>query len=151
MIRPARADEAGALHALVELAYAPWVAIIGGRPLPMDDDYAARVRAGQVWVLDEEGIAALAVLEPGDGWVMLGNVAVHPERQGEGLGRRMIAFAAAEARRRGARELRLFTNALMAANLARYAHLGFHETSRERVGPNMRVNMALDLATSRDL
>ncbi len=151
MIRPARPDEAGALHTLVELAYAPWVAIIGRRPLPMDDDYAARIRAGQAWVLDERGIAALAVLEPGDGWVMLDNVAVHLERQREGLGRRMIAFAAAEARRRGAHELRLFSNALMAANLSRYAHLGFRETGRERFGAYDRVHMALDLAVSRDL
>ncbi len=151
MIRPARADEAGALHTLVQLAYAPWEATMRLRPGPMDDDYVARVRAGQVWVLDDGGIAALAVLEPGDGWVMLDNVAVHPERQREGLGRRMIAFAAAEARRRGTRELRLYTNALMAANLARYAHLGFRETGRERVGPYDRVHMALDLAASRDL
>ena len=151
MIRPARADEARALHALAELAYAPWEATVGRRPEPMEEDYAARIRAGQVWVLDEGGIAALAVLEPGDGWVMLENVAVHPERQREGLGRQMIAFAAAEARRRGAHELRLFANALMAANLARYAHLGFRETSRERVGAYDRIHMTLDLATSRDL
>ena len=151
MIRPAHQDEASALHRLAEVAYAPWDGVVGRRPLPMDDDYTARIRAGQVWVLDEGGIVALAVLEPGDGWVMLDNVAVHPERQGKGLSRRMIAFAAVEARRRGARELRLFTNALMAANLARYAHLGFRETSREPVGPSARVNMALDLATSRDL
>lgn len=149
MIRPAREDEAVALRALAQLAYAPWEATIGRRPEPMDDDYAARVRAGQAWVLDEDGIAALAILEPADGWMMLENVAVHPERQRRGLGRRMIAFAAAEARRRGARELRLFTNALMASNLARYAHLGFRETGRERVGPYDRVQMALDLATSR--
>lgn len=147
LIRLAHPAEADALYALAASAYAPWVAVIGRRPLPMDDDYAARIRAGQAWVLDEGGsVVALAALEPGDGWVTLDNVAVHPERQGEGLGRRMIAFAAAEARRRGARELRLFTNALMAANLARYARLGFRETGHERVGPYDRVNMTLDLA-----
>ena len=150
MIRPAREDEAGALHALAQAAYAPWEAIVGRRPEPMDDDYAARVHAGQAWVLDgEDGIATLAVLEPGDGWMMLENVAVHPERQRRGFGRRMIAFAAAEARRRGARELRLFTNALMAANLVRYARLGFREAGRERVGPYDRVHMVRDLAISK--
>jgi ribosomal protein S18 acetylase RimI-like enzyme len=167
VIRPARLDEVNALHRLAELAYTPWEAIVGRRPLPMDDDYAARVRAGQAWVLDEGGeIAALAVLEPGEGWVVLENVAVHPERQRAGLGQRMIAFAADEARRRGARELRLYTNALMAANLALYARLGFRETwrermARERIGReeiggeqgagSVRVHMALDLATRQDL
>ncbi len=151
MIRPARADETGALHTLVQLAYAPWEATMGFRPGPMDDDYVARIQAGQVWVLDDGGIAAIVVLEPGEGWVMLDNVAVHPERQGKGLGRRMIAFAAAEARRRSARELRLYTHALMASNLARYAYLGFHEIGRKRVGPYDRVYMTLDLAASRDL
>lgn len=144
VIRLAKEGEAEALHALAHLAYAPWVAIIGRRPQPMDDDYAARIRAGQAWVLDEDGIAALVILEPGETWLLLDNVAVHPDRQGQGLGRRMIAFAAGEARRRGMDELRLFTNALMTANIARYAHLGFRETHRQRGNGHDRVYMTLN-------
>ena len=148
MIRPAREGEAGILHALVPLAYSPWEAIVGRRPQPMDEDYAARIRAGQAWVFDDHGVVALVILEPGEGWLLLENVAVHPEHQGKGLGGQMIAFAATEARRRGARELRLFTHVLMTSNIARYTHLGFRETHREKVLGYDRVFMTLDLLPS---
>ena len=42
-IRRACPDETPLLQALVERAYAPWVPVVGRRPMPMDDDYAARL------------------------------------------------------------------------------------------------------------
>jgi hypothetical protein len=42
----------------------------------------------------------------------------------------LLAFAEAEARRMGARALRLYTNEAMTENLALYGRLGFVETHR---------------------
>jgi ribosomal protein S18 acetylase RimI-like enzyme len=140
--RLARAEEAAAVAALVERAYAPWVAVVGGRPAPMDDDYAPHIAAGEVWVLaDEAGIGALSVLIAGTDHLLLDNVAVDPTRQGQGLGRAMIAHAEAVALARGFTELRLFTNALMASNIGLYRRLGFAETHRAMVGARFRVFM----------
>ena len=55
MIRPARPEEAPLLAAIVERAYGPWVPVVGRRPFPMDDDYAARIAAGEAFVLETEG------------------------------------------------------------------------------------------------
>ncbi|MFC7608014.1 hypothetical protein [Teichococcus aestuarii] len=46
-LRPARPEEAEALAALVGRAYAAYLPVIGRRPAPMDDDYAARIAAGR--------------------------------------------------------------------------------------------------------
>lgn len=131
MIRPALPDDVEAVHTLVCKAYAPWVARLGREPSPMQDDYAQRIADGQVWVLDASGeIAGLVVLKNGPEALLIPNIAVAPPAQGQGYGRRLIAFAAAEARRRGYDEVRLFVNALMVENIALYQHLGFAEITR---------------------
>lgn len=119
MIRLARPGEAARLAALVEAAYAPWVPVIGRRPMPMDDDYAARIAAGEAWVLEEaSAIRGLVVIEAGPDHLFLDNIAVDPVRRGTGDGRVLLDFVEAEARRRGLPEVRLYTNALDAEHRA---------------------------------
>jgi ribosomal protein S18 acetylase RimI-like enzyme len=127
---------------LVQRAYAGWVAVVGQRPAPMDDDYAHHIAAGEVFVLEADGaIAAVAVLIEAPDHLLLDNVAVDPDRHGTGLGRRMIDFAEAEARRRGHAELRLFTNERMEQNIRLYERLGFVETRRATEAGFRRVFM----------
>jgi len=109
---------------------------------PMDDDYAPHIAAGEVWLLaDAAGIAALCVLIEAPDHLLLDNVAVDPARQGQGLGRRMIAHAEAIAVARGHAELQLFTNELMERNINLYQRLGFAETHRMTIGSRRRVFM----------
>lgn len=70
------------------------------------------------------------VLIPQDGFMLLANVAVHPDQKGTGLGRALMERAEAEARNQGHRELRLTTHAKMPENLSLYTHLGWEETGR---------------------
>lgn len=143
MIRTARPEEAPLLAALVGRAYGPWVPVVGRRPFPMDDDYAARVAAGEAWVLEAEGaIRGLVVIETHPGYLMLDNIAVDPARQGTGEGRALLDFAEAEARRRGLPEVRLYTNALMERNIALYTRRGYLETERREEKGFSRVFMA---------
>jgi GNAT superfamily N-acetyltransferase len=131
-VRPARPEEAEAVGALVEAAFARHIAAVGRRPAPMDSDHAGHIARGEQYVSDAgDGrlAASIVLVEAGD-HVVVHNVAVAPERQGEGRGRALLAFAEAEARRRGLPELRLHTNAAMADNLVMYPHLGFGETGR---------------------
>ena len=128
MIRPARADEAGAVRDVVLSAYARYVPIIGTPPAPMLDDYAARIAAGQAWVLEYGGeIAALLVLENRTDCFLLDNIAVRPDRQGSGFGRMLLDFAEAEATRYGWNTITLYTNVLMVENVAIYAARGWVE------------------------
>lgn len=131
-IRPAHPDDAEAVRQLVQDAYRHYVARLGKPPGPMLDDYARRVTDGQVWVLEEEGsLRGAVVLEDAGGdALLLDNVAVSPSAQGRGHGRVLMAFAEEEARRRGHREVRLYTHVLMTENRALYDRLGFRETGR---------------------
>lgn len=143
MIRPARPEEAPALAALVERAYAPYVPVIGRRPMPMDDDYAARTARGEAFVLERDGaILGLIVLEDAPGHLRLDNVAVEPALHRHGLGRLLLAFAEDKARWRGRREIRLLTNERMTRNIALYVRLGYVEYDRREEGSFRRVFMA---------
>jgi ribosomal protein S18 acetylase RimI-like enzyme len=57
-------------------------------------------------------------------------------------GRALVAFAEAEARRRGYAQLRLYTHVLMTENLALYRRLGFEESGRITEKGYERVYMA---------
>lgn len=131
-IRPARAGEGDAIRSLVRRAYAMYVARMDREPGPMLDDYAARIAEGAAHVLEIDGaLAGAVVLLPlADGGLLLDNVAVDPEFQGRGLGRALVEFAEDEARRRGHRELRLYTHETMVENVAMYETLGYEETHR---------------------
>jgi GNAT superfamily N-acetyltransferase len=141
MIRPAGAADRGAVEQIVRDAYAIYVPRIGKRPGPMLDDYAARIAAGETWVLDENGIIGVLVLIRQPDHLLLDNIAVAPTHQGQGLGRRLLAFAEAEARRRGYSALRLYTHELMHENLVLYRAEGWHEYARARQAGYDRVFM----------
>lgn len=146
-MRRARPDEADAVGALVEAAFARHIAAVGCRPAPMDDDHAARIAAGEQYVSDAEdgggggggGLASSIVLVDAGDHLVVNNVAVSPAHQGRGLGRALLAFAEDEARRRGYGEVRLHTNAAMADNLVMYPRLGYTEVARETQGGFHRV------------
>ena len=97
------------------------------------DHYAAHIAASHVYVLEAEppgGIAGLVVLTKGPDHLFLDNIAVDPAQHGKGIGRRLLDFVEAEARRNGFDQIRLYTNALMTENLALYPRLGYRETER---------------------
>jgi GNAT superfamily N-acetyltransferase len=148
VIRRAQPTDRAAVEQIVRDAYSMYIERIGKSPGPMLDDYAALIADGTVSVLEDgDGtIAALIVLLPKPDHLLLDNIAVRPDRQGRGLGRQLIAFAEAEARRLGHAELRLYTHQKMTENIALYARLGFVETGRGQEAGYDRVFMTKRLA-----
>jgi len=131
MIRPARPEDQARIEEIVTAAYSPYLARMDRKPAPMTDDYAARIAAGETHVVEDDGtVVAVLVLEPGVGFLLLDNIAVDPARHGSGLGRRLMDFTEAEARRRGYAAVELYTNEVMVENIARYLRLGYVETRR---------------------
>ncbi len=150
MLRTARPEDRTAVEAIVIAAYSIYVERIGKAPGPMLDDYAGLIAAGAVTVLEDPdgAIAAIIVLLPKPDHLLLDNIAVHPDRQGRGLGRRLIAFAESEARRLGYAELRLYTHETMIENIALYTRLGFRETGRGQEAGYDRVFMTKPIAAT---
>jgi GNAT superfamily N-acetyltransferase len=143
VIRPADTRDRTAVESIVQKAYSIYLERMDKPPGPTFDDYGALIAQGLVSVAEDEGseITAAVVLMPRADHLLLDNVAVHPDRQGQGYGRRMIAFAESEARRLGFAELRLYTHEKMVENIALYTRLGFVETSRGEQAGYSRVFM----------
>jgi ribosomal protein S18 acetylase RimI-like enzyme len=141
-VRPAEPEDAAAVGDLVRASYSKYVERIGKDPAPMLEDYAALIRAGEVWVLADGGeVLGVLVIRPAEDHLFVGNVAVAPGHQGRGLGRELVAFAEERAKGAGLAEIRLYTNEKMWENLAVYGKLGFEETGRRLDGGHQRVFM----------
>lgn len=141
-IRLARPEDREVVERIVQAAYSIYIERIGKPPGPMLDDYTKLIADGAVSILEVDGaVAALIVLLPRPDHLLLDNTAVDPAYQGQGLGRRLIAFAEVEARRRNYAELRLYTHEKMTENIRLYARLGFVETDRGHQDDYDRVFM----------
>jgi GNAT superfamily N-acetyltransferase len=131
-LRRATAADVEAIRALVAAAYRGYIPLLGRTPTPMLSDVAAAVREHDVRVLDagDRLVGVIELIARVDHlWVH--NVAIAPDAQGRGLGRRLLAFAEDEARRLGLPAIALLTNERYLANIAMYERYGYRETHRE--------------------
>ena len=141
--RRAEPDDVAAVRRCVEDAYAMYMPRLGFPPAPMGVDYEVLQGRGELFVISDPPVGTITLTMKGpDLWI--NNLAVRPERQGQGLGRALIAFAEAEASARKATSLRLYTNELMTENVAFYLAFGFREIGRRVEGPYRRVVMERD-------
>jgi ribosomal protein S18 acetylase RimI-like enzyme len=120
---------------LVDAAYGHYLERLGGPPRPMTDDYEEVIRTRQVTIAERHGaVAGVIVLAVTDEGFLIDNVAVHPSHRGSGLGRALLEFAEAEARRMGFDSIYLYTHERMTENLALYARIGYVEYDRRSHG-----------------
>lgn len=147
VIRPARPDDRDAVEAVVHAAYSIYVDRIGKPPGPMLDNYTAQIADGSVSVVEDRthNIAGIIVLIPCSDHLLLDNIAVRPEYQGQGFGRVLIEFAEGEADRLGYSRIRLYTHEKMTENIDLYRRIGFVESGRGQQGGYDRVFMVKDL------
>lgn len=109
-------------------------------------DFRTLIADGEVHVLLlGTALAGFIVLRPGPDHLFIENVVVHPDRQGQGLGGRLMAFAQAMALERGLPALELYTNVKMTENFPFYESLGFSETERRHEDGFDRVYMSKKL------
>jgi ribosomal protein S18 acetylase RimI-like enzyme len=108
----------------------------------MLDDYAKLIQQYKVFVLtDQENIIGVLVLIAKEQDLLLDNLAVHPDYQRRGFGRKLIELAEAEALRLGFSTISLYTNVQMTENIDLYKKLGFIETERRQEDGYQRVFM----------
>ncbi len=127
-IRRAAIEDADGLGQCLDAAYAQSAARIADLP-SMSEGCAEEIAANLVWVAETGGrIVGALVLAPRDGFMLLANVAVHPDGRGTGLGRRLLTLAESEAAERGYSEMHLNTHAGMPETIGLYARNGWVET-----------------------
>ncbi|MGE5621418.1 MAG: GNAT family N-acetyltransferase [Candidatus Bathyarchaeota archaeon] len=129
--RRARRSEAAAIKAFLTAAYSVYVPRIGRMPA-VSANFAAAIRDHFIWVLleDDRLLAVLHLVSRSD-HLLIKDVAVHVDRQRQGMGKKLLAFAEREALDRGYREIQLFTNEMMVENIALYQSLGYREFWRK--------------------
>ena len=150
MIRTAAPGDEREVRACAEEAYAQYVAAIGRKPAPMVADFARQIATGCVHVAcgDDGAVEGFIVFFRREGRMFLENVAVRPSAQGKGLGKALIGFCEAAARRQGLGAVELYTNEKMTANLSMYPALGYREVDRRREDGFNRVYFRKALGTS---
>ncbi|NTU85588.1 MAG: GNAT family N-acetyltransferase [Chloroflexales bacterium] len=146
-IRRAQPSDTEAVASLTDAAYTKWVPLLRRKPQPMTANYRDIIATHPVWLLSAaDTIAGLLVLIYEPDTLLIESVAIHPAYQHRGFGRRLLSLAEDEARRAGYASLRLYTNALMEANIALYRRLGYEETRREPYKGSALVHLAKQLA-----
>jgi ribosomal protein S18 acetylase RimI-like enzyme len=141
-IRPARAEDAAPITECVAAAYHQYIDRIGKPPGPMLDDYKDVLQRHRVFVLTNGAlICGVLVLIQQTHSLLVDNVAVHPDHQGRGFGRRLMALAEEEAHRLGFTKVTLYTNEQMTDNLHLYKRLGYRETERKTEHGYKRIYM----------
>ena len=134
-LRSANEVDAARVAALVNAAYVHYVERIGMPPRPMTDDYSEVISNQEVIVAESHGtIVGVIVLTVDEEGFLIDNVAVDPSHRGKGLGKALLEFAEAEARRAGFDSIYLYTHEKMTENLALYSTIGYVEYDRRSQG-----------------
>ncbi len=146
--RRADAADSAAIAALTRAAYAHYIPLLGREPQPMTADYDQILATHPVWLLclADEPIGVLVLMHEPEA-LLIYSVAISPPYQKHGYGRRLLTWAEEQAQQAGYAVIRLFTNALMTANIALYQRLGYSETRRESFGELTLVHMAKRLSS----
>ncbi|MDX8469127.1 GNAT family N-acetyltransferase [Mesorhizobium sp. VK23B] len=145
--RSATPADAAAIKAVVHAAYAKWVPVIGREPLPMRADYDKALDEHDFELAIEGGrIVGLIETMAHDGHIWIENVAVAPEAQGRGIGRKLLDSAERKAVEAGCRELRLLTNGAFEANVRLYRKHGYAVDREEPFMNGTTVYMSKRLA-----
>lgn len=146
-LRRAMAADAAAVRALTRAAYAKWVPVIGREPKPMTANYQTAVRLNRIDLAHDDGeLAGLIETIDRSDHLLIENVAVAPERHGQGIGRALMAHAEAIARAAGYRDVRLYTNQRFEANVQLYLRLGYAIDREETSELGVTVYMSKRLA-----
>ena len=142
-MRQATAADAGAIRDLTRQAYAKWVPLIGREPKPMTAKYDEAVAKNRFDLLYIDGkLAALIETIREADHLLVENVAVSPDFQGRGLGRKLMAHAETLAREQGFGTIRLYTNQRFAENIALYRRLAYRVDREEDVKVGIVTHMS---------
>ena len=135
-LRRAEPADASAVRELTRAAYAKWVPVTGGEPLPMTADYDQAVRRHLIDLYEEGGeLHALIEMVVESGHLLIENIAVRPDQQGKGIGDRLLRHAEVVAASMNIREVQLITNVVMVSNIAFYSKRGYQEYDRRAITP----------------
>jgi GNAT superfamily N-acetyltransferase len=133
------------IKAIIDAAYAKYLTRMDKQPAPMLRDYGPSIEDGTTWVVGSPARAVLTIY-PREDHLLVENIAIDLDAQGQGLGRALMEFAEQEATRQGFGRMALVTHEAMTENQAIYARLGYTETERRSEDGYHRIYMEKPLS-----
>lgn len=132
-IRKAVETDLPSIARCAQAAYAKYARRMGSEPAPMHADYAGQIAKGCIDVATSEARVVGYVVSYAQGRTFhLENVAVLPEYQGRGIGKRLMVHVERRAKKAGYGVVALYTNEAMTENRAMYPNAGYLEVGRRR-------------------
>jgi len=128
----ARAAEHDAIYQLMESAFTTYVQKLRNSATAGPYPWLKEAIANEtvfVGIQKNEIVAAVTTTRKDD-LLSINQIAVHPERQGKGIGKWMLKEIETLARNEGATRLTLHTGEIMLDLLRLYKHFGFRETHK---------------------
>lgn len=134
-MRVAKQKDSMGLSACMEKSYSFYQSRLDGKRLPpMDIDYSAEIQNYPCWVVEQNGLIVGGLIMMFEkGYAQIANIAVHPDYQGQGLGRGIMEFAENKAKENNYSKIELATHILLTENISLYSHLGWKESGRDEV------------------
>lgn len=135
MIRGIRAEDAGEVLTLQRAAFVQEAQIYGTPDLPpltqtFDELHAELEHNLGMVALDEARIVGAVRARLDEALLLIGRLVIAPDRQGEGIGSKLLEAVERAGRDAGATTAELFTGSLSTANLRLYEREGYAESER---------------------
>jgi len=136
VLRAATSEDAAVLAATIAAAFAQY----RGRLMPESGAFretpeaiARELAQGAGAIIAEQNgeVVGCVMLKPMEADLYVGRLSVSPTARGRGIARRLVEAVESEARRRGARGVRLGVRIVLTDNQRLFTALGYRETSRE--------------------
>lgn len=148
VLRRAASADLDTVIAVQRAAYARNRVLLGVEPLPLQADYAAIFRDYEVWVVGDDGITGVLILEPRPADLLIWSIATDPQRQQAGLGRTMLAAAEVRAHALGLATMRLYTGATLRHLIDWYGRHGYTVERIEELSDRSIAHMLKHLGAS---
>jgi putative acetyltransferase len=139
-----------AFHALNEEWIHRYFTMEAADRAALDDPFRRVVAAGGdvlIVRVGAERVGCVALVPTGNGVYELSKMAVTPELQGRGIGRKLLLAAIERARALGATSIFLGSNTKLASAIHLYESVGFAHVAPEQIGPMPyeRANVFMEL------
>lgn len=140
VFREATLADIEGVQSCVNAAYYSYKDEIDLMPAPLFDDYQNKIISDDVFVIENKSqIVAILILVLKKTYLLLDNIAVHPDFQKNGLARYLLEAAEIKAQKLGYEEIQLYTNEKMINNIQIYTHIGYSELARKKESGYSRV------------
>ena len=132
-IQIATLDNLAAIKQCAYQSYNIYVKRIGKQPAPMNANFKQQILDNIIYVAKDHrhNLLGYIVFYPKNQHIFLENIAVSPNHQGRGIGKLLMQYCEAFAKKNGIKTIQLYTNIKMTENITLYPKLGYVETHRQ--------------------